>query len=117
MNRLPGLLTLLALASSLVACQQPSRPQPSAAASTACRAEVDRVYAAQNRADLSTRDQRDTPFAANYLPGVTSQGLGARYGRDNLLGSCLDNAGASSAPTRAGATDANPGTTFSPVAR
>ena len=118
MNRTPGLLTLLALASSLAACQQPSRPQPSAAATTACRAEVDRVYAAQNRADLSARDQRDTPFAANYLPGVTTQGLGARYGRDNLLGSCLDNAGAANAaPSRAGTTDANPGTTFNPTAR
>lgn len=118
MNRIPGFLIMAALASALAACQQPSRPPVSAAASSACRAEVDRVYAAQNRVDLSTRDQRDTPFAANYLPGVTSQGLGARYGRDNLLGSCLDNAGAATAaPARTGVSDANPGPTFSPVAR
>ncbi len=122
-------LPLASLLLALGACTQPvnfggnarsAAQPPNAAATTACRAEVDRVYAAQNRADLSTRDERDTPFAANYLPGVTTQGLGARYGRDNMMGSCLDNAAtarpAAARPTTA-TTGANPGPTFSPISR
>ena len=105
------------LAATLGACQQPARrPQASAGATTACRAEVDRVYAAQNRGDLSSRDERDSPLSANYLSGITTQGLGARYGRDNMMGSCLDNAsnGGKSPDVGSGG---NPGPTFNPVSR
>ena len=84
--------SLLLLSAVLGGCAQQSRTRPSSAASQACRAEVDRVYSAQNRVDLSTRDTRDTPFASNYLPGITSRGLGAEYGRDNMVQSCLNNA-------------------------
>jgi hypothetical protein len=92
-------------------CQQGYRSRPSAATSSACRAEVDRVYSAQNRVDLSTRDQRDTPFAAGYLAGNTTQGLGAAYGRDNLYSSCLNNA-ADAAPAAV-----TPTATAAPAAR
>ena len=104
----PSLLALLAVAG----CQQSSQPRASAAATTACRAEVDRVYSAQNRVDLSTRDQRDTPFAAGYLSGITSNGLGARYSRDNQLSSCLANSSAPAAASDAGAPGIGP--TFVP---
>ncbi len=82
------------------------------AVAAACRQEVDRVYAAQNRRDLSYRDQRDTPFAASYNPGITSAGLGSRFGRDNDVQSCvsLNRPGAA-------AGDAGTGPTFSPTAR
>ena len=83
-------LALIAVG-GLGACQS-SRPRASAATTAACRAEVDRVYAAQNRVDLSRRDQRDTPFAANYVSGNTTSGLGAQFGRDNMETSCLNNA-------------------------
>lgn len=76
----------------LGACSQPARPRVSAATSAACRMEVDRVYSAQNRVELSTRDNRDTPFASNYLPGITSRGLGAEYSRGNMVQSCINNA-------------------------
>lgn len=117
------LLTPILSALVLTACQAPSattRSTASTAATMSCRAEVDRVYAAQNRVDLSTRDQRDSPFAASYLPGVTTQGLGARYGRDNMMGDCLDNVGNGHSSTLSGApatTGSDPGPTFSPVAR
>lgn len=112
----PIALALLAAAASVAAasvagCAPSGRSRPSAATTAACRAETDRVYAAQNRVDLSTRDQRDAPFADSYLPGITSRGLGARFGRDNLEASCLNNAGN---PTAA---DGQPGPTFSPSAR
>lgn len=107
----------LCIATGLLAgCAQPSRTRPTAAASAACRAETDRIYAAQNRAELSFRDQRDTPFAAGYNSGITTRGLGARFGRDNLESSCLANAagGAQAAPA---GTDAGTGPTFQPATR
>ena len=96
-------LAAAALACTLGGCEGPPRSRPTAAASAACRAETDRVYAAQNRVDLSTRDTRDTPFSQNYLPGITSRGLGASFGRANLEQSCLNNAAGGTA-NGAGAT-------------
>ena len=132
--RLPaGALLGIAAILAIAGCQQNPRPRASASASAACRTEVDRVYATQNRADLSYRDQRDTPFAAGYLAGNTTQGLGAEYGRDNMYASCLNDAAgpqpaaagtpgaAAAAPARAAvggsAPAANIGSTFSPVVR
>ncbi len=108
---------LLLAAVALAGCQPPPRPtRAAAAAAQACRAEVDRVYAAQNRVDLSTRDQRDTPFASGYNSGITSEGLGARYGRDNQLTSCLNNSTAPGTPT-SDAFSPGIGPTFSPTTR
>ena len=106
----------LVLLAGLAACAPPARPRSNAAAVTAaCRAETDRVYAAQNRADLSYRDQRDTPFAGSYNSGITSRGLGARFGRDNLESSCVaSNSNPNAAPA---APDAGTGPTFSPSPR
>ncbi len=107
-------LAAFVVAGLLAGCA-PGRPRPTAAASAACRAETDRVYAAQNRADLSYRDQRDTPFAGSYNSGITSRGLGARFGRDNLESSCLANA-SGNAPAGT-ASDAGTGPAFSPSPR
>ena len=94
-------------------CQSTPRSRASAASAAACRAEVDRVYAAQNRADLSQRDQRDTPLSSNYLSGITSRGLGALFGFDNQVSSCVSN---SSGPgTGAAAVDPGRGPTFEPT--
>lgn len=108
---------VIGLASVLVTagCQSAPRSRADAATAAACRAEVDRVYAAQNRAELSQRDQRDTPFAGSYNSGITSRGLGALFGRDNQVSSCVNK---SSAPgAGAAATDSGTGPTFSPTAR
>lgn len=85
------------------------------AVTAACRADADRVYAAQNRRDLSYRDERDTPFAARYDSGIVSAGLGQLYGRDNDVSSCVR---ANSKPGTV-VTPADPGfgPTFSPIAR
>ena len=100
-------------------CQQASRPRASAATTAACRTEVDRVYAKQNRDELSYRDQRDTPFAAGYLAGNTTRGLSSEYGRDNMYSSCLNNAAGPDAATGPAAAPpaANVGRTFTPTAR
>ncbi len=100
----------LLIALIICGCQQAPRSQADRATTVQCRAETDRVYAAQNRADLSRRDERDSPFAGSYLPGITTRDLGAKFGRDNDMASCVArNRGSSTV-------DSSPGTTFSPVA-
>ena len=74
----------------LGACQ-PARPPMSAAERAdynECRKRADAVYNQQNRAALSERDTRDTPFATNYVSGITSAGLSSRFARDDLLAGC-----------------------------
>ncbi len=116
---LPGRLALAALVMALpmlaAGCQPAPRSRADAASAAACRAEADRVYAAQNRAELSQRDQRDTPFASSYSSGITSRGLGARFGLDNQVSSCV---GSSSSPgAGAAGVDSGTGPTFSPTVR
>lgn len=109
----PGaILSVLILGLAVTACSQPTRTRATAAAVQKCRVEVDRVYAAQNRVDLSTRDSRDTPFASNYNSGITSRGLGAQYGRDNMTQSCINEATTGTPTAPAGGT-ASTGPTFS----
>ena len=106
--------TAFALAAILLAgCQQSRTTRQDEAVTAACRTEVDRVYAAQNRGDLSRRDQSDTPFSSSYVSGITTQGLGARYSRDNMVSSCLNNATGGAAP--AGVIDPGTGPAFSPA--
>lgn len=109
----PPLALALALLPLLLAgCQRPTpQSRANAAAKAECRAVVDRVYAAQNRAELSELDRRDTPFSEGYLSGVPTRGLGARFGRDNLEASCVNAAGENPATVRGGT-----GPTFSPAA-
>jgi len=110
-------LVVLVMTLPLVAagCQSAPRSRADAATTAACRAQADRVYAAQNRVELSQRDQRDTPFASNYVSGITSRGLGARFGLDNQISSCISN---STAPGKGGSsTNIGTGPTFSPAAR
>lgn len=50
-------------------------------------------YRNPNRADLSRRDDRDTPFASSYLPGITSRQLSQQYRQGNQMASCLTQSG------------------------
>lgn len=111
-----ALVALLALS----ACTPPPAPtafrtggRSDAAAVAACRARADEVYEKQNRVELSLRDQRDIPFASQGLSGITSQGLGARFGRDQMVADCLNNVGGG--PAGAGPTQGTPGPTMSPA--
>ena len=105
----------LASTLGMAGCQPAPRSRADAATAAACRAEVDRVYAAQNRAELSQRDQRDTPFAGSYNSGITSRGLGSLFGRDNQVSSCVSRSSGSNAG--AASVDTGTGPTFSPTAR
>jgi hypothetical protein len=106
-------LTLL-LAAAAAGCQQaPARSRAEVAARAACREAVDRVYNAQNRADLSRRDERDYAFAASYNSGIVSRGMSSRYGRDQMVSSCVQTTGESSGQVP----DTGVGPTFSPAQR
>lgn len=122
----PILALAPALALALAACAPQSRltasgaARPSRAVIAACRQQVERAYNAQNRAELSQRDQRDSPLSDNYLSGITSRGLSSAYGRDTDYASCVRNtengaAAASSAPIPG---EPSPiGTTFNPAGK
>ncbi len=103
-------IALLMAPCLLTACQQPPRSASARANSSACRSEVDRVYAAQNRSELTDRDQRDTPLSGSYLAGNTSRGLSAQYRRDQDFEACLN-------ATRGGAGQTTPGQAFSPTTK
>lgn len=100
-----ALLAVLAAAG----CAAPSRPKPSAATASSCRASTEQTFNRQNRDLLSFRDGRDTPFSNSYDSGITSAGLSRRYARDQLYSSCIDSNGAT-------ATEDRPGSSFSPNA-
>ncbi|HYZ61544.1 MAG TPA: hypothetical protein VE650_03755 [Acetobacteraceae bacterium] len=105
-------LTLLALAGA--ACQQRTPPTRADVATTAaCRNAVDRVYAAQNRADLSRRDERDFAFAGSYNSGIVTRGMGARYQRDQMVSDCVTSTGDQGAQVL----DTGEAPTFSPMPR
>lgn len=76
------------------ACSPRPAPSPQARADaarlSACRQRADEVYAQQNRrAIYLSDDQRDTPYSANYVSGVTSRGLADQYVRDNQIDDCV----------------------------
>lgn len=54
-----------------------------------CRQQVDREYNAQNRVDLTRRDDRDVAYSGSYNNGISSRGLAAEYGRERSLDGCL----------------------------
>jgi hypothetical protein len=67
----------------------------SAAARAACRSRADEVYLKQNRgevyqADTYSTSTRDSPYTASGLPGITTNGLGGQYQRDQMEDDCLN---------------------------
>jgi hypothetical protein len=99
--RIPALtlpcLGLLALAPALGGCGLYTRPTTEDQQTrTDCNAEADRIFAAQNRYQLSERNSTDTPYAGNTLPSNPTAGLSDQYAQDKLVDSCLHRGGAGS---------------------
>jgi hypothetical protein len=86
----------------LAACQDAPAPpvaangagRSDAATQAACRAHADQVYDERNRADIyAPLSSVNTPYSANYTPGVTNRGLADLYARDSLIRDCVRNTG------------------------
>ena len=111
-------LKLFSIAGSLLVvlaagCQRPPPPtQADAALRSDCRQQVEREYNAQNRVDLTRRDERDFAFAGTYNAGIASRGLGAEFQNDQRIESCLRANGAPDAQPVPGV-----GPVFSPADR
>ena len=104
----PRLAALLLAVTAIVGCQYFQQQEPrrasSAADIAACRKRADQIFEMQNRgavyaADAYRTNDRDSPFTSNGLTGVTSQGLGAQYQRDQFEDDCLRSTN-STAPTQ-----------------
>jgi hypothetical protein len=87
---LAGALLALSAASAVAGCglYQPVTAEDRDA-SSACNVEADRVFAAQNRYQLSERDQSNSPYAGNTLPSNPTAGLSDRYQEGQYVDNCL----------------------------
>jgi len=94
MSRLAALL-LPALALSHCAPPPPPTGQARADAATlaACREHADEVYNRTRRDAIYIISSRDSPYSANYTPGVVDRGLSQRFGRDSMIRDCVRNTG------------------------
>lgn len=101
----------------LPACADHGPLSPAQATRRACEQQADRVFLQQHRDQMSERDTRDTPFADHEITGITSAGLGERFGRDQMVADCLSTSAGSRVPGAASApVDMNAGSTMSPDA-
>ncbi len=114
----PAALLAVALAAG---CSPPPpiSPQERADQQTqaACRERADEIYAQQNRGAIYGRqDDQLAPFSSAYNPGITTRGLGERYGRDTMIADCVrDRQGQT--PGQARTLDRGAGPTMEPTAR
>ena len=87
-------------AAGLAGCYHPPPPtRADTVLKTDCRQQVEREYNAQNRVDLTRRDDRDSAFANSYNSGISSRGLGAEYHREQMVTDCLRASGDAAQPT------------------
>ncbi len=88
---------LLVLPACLAGCgYTPPRSSERLEELASCRSQANRVYAAQNRDQLSQRDTSSAPFSGNTLPVDPTRGLYSRYSYEQLQEDCLSGAGAPS---------------------
>jgi hypothetical protein len=59
-------------------------------AQQSCREDANRIYNAQNRAQLSERSSPDTPYSGATPPPLPGDGLSEQYGFDQMVSRCLD---------------------------
>jgi hypothetical protein len=79
-------------------CDAPPRPsgqtQADAQTRLACQQRAEQAYDQQNRADIySPQSSVNTPFSANYTPGVSDRGLSQLFVHDRMVSDCVRNTG------------------------
>ena len=91
---LPLLLPmLLALAQCAPAPPPVGQARADAATLAACREHADAVYDRQHRDTIYTISSANTPYSANYTPGLVDRGLPQRYGYEVMTRDCVRNTG------------------------
>lgn len=104
MSRLRPIILCGALALSACGGSPPLTGQAQADAETraACEQRAEAVYTQQNRADIySPPGSVNTPYSANYVPGVPNRGLSQIYAHDRLVNDCIRNKGTQPIPGQA----------------
>lgn len=92
----PGSLLALSLLALAAGCARPAeQSRASLADRAACRQRADEVYTLQNRdavyrADSYATSTRDSPYASNGTPGVTTSDLFGQYARQQMVSDCLN---------------------------
>jgi hypothetical protein len=84
----------------LAACAGPGpqlggQAQADAQTAAACRQRADEVYNMRHRDTIyAAPSEVNTPFSANYQPGVQDRGLSQIFERDSMVSDCERNIGA-----------------------
>jgi hypothetical protein len=90
-----GLLALSAL--TLSACDNPpatGQSRADAATRVACQNRAEEAYNQQNRGEIfSPQSQVNTPYSANYTPGIANRGLSELFAHDRMVSDCVRNTG------------------------
>jgi hypothetical protein len=102
LHPLGALLAVLAVAG----CNNPESPlnatggiggglgKANPAVVTACTQRADQVYDQRNRAEIySPQSSVNSPYSANYIPGMTDRGLSTKYAHDSMIRDCVRNTG------------------------
>ena len=83
----------------LAGCAGPALPRTGQAradaeTAAACRQRAEQVYNIRHRGEIySPPPQVNTPFSANYAPGLPDRNLAALHERDELISDCIRNTG------------------------
>jgi hypothetical protein len=98
MSCLRAAAALLPLLVVVSACDGPppagGQAQADAQTRIACQQRAEQAYDQQNRADIySPQSSMNTPFSANFTPGVTSRGLSQLFVHDRMVNDCIRNTG------------------------
>ena len=91
------LALFLPLLLAVAACEPPPPPtgqaRADAATLAACRERSDAAYDRTHRDTIYSISSRDSPYSANYTPGVVDRGLPQRYGYESMTRDCVRNTG------------------------
>ena len=94
------LLPMLVLMQCAPAPSPDSQTRADAATLAACREHANEVYDRTHRDTIYTISNRDSPFSANYQPGVTDRGLSQLFSQQNMVRDCVRNTGTETSRAR-----------------
>jgi len=104
-----GWLPLVLLTPLIAGCTFPAPAPPSGEAQeqqglvAACRQRADEAYNLTHRDQIyASGSQVNTPFSANYQPGVPDRGLSDLFVRDQMVSDCVRNTGSEGSRTPTG---------------